>query len=388
MLQNYLQPVALKKIIKPSDLQANQWANKLRIFSKNDFPDLTDVKLALIGLENPKDGNLNLPNPCNRVRKHLYQLYNWEPDFVIADLGNIKRGKGPKDVYFAVQGVVNLLMKKGIIPIFVGDTHDISYGQFRAHTELEKPVNVVVVDQSIDLFSHTNAFNEHSFLYKILMEQPFLSNFTQIGYQRYYVNPSMVDTLEKLHFECYSLGEVRGDMQTIEPLVRNANMLSFDMAAVKAADAPSVRGKATPNGFYGEEACRITRYAGISDHMQSVGFYQYDPMKDTTQQTAQLMAQMIWYFVDGYYNRKNDFPEENAKNCTQYTVSFKDNNYEIVFLKSPKSDRWWMKVPQKNKKNDDEKITFDLIPCSYSEYQIACKNEIPDRWMKALLRNT
>jgi len=88
---------------------------------------------------------------------------------------------------------------------------------------------------------------------------------------------------------------------------------------------------------------------------------------------------MIWYFLLGYRSRKNEL-NPNVKNCIKYTVSFEDGKNEIVFYKSNLSGRWWMGVPFKS----DIKNQLDCyyVACSYLDYEIANKGEVPEKWIK------
>jgi len=164
----------------------------------------------------------------------------------------------------------------------------------------------------------------------------------------------------------------------VEPVVRNADILSFDISAIRQSEAPGNK-DASPNGFYGEQACQITRYAGMSDKLTSIGFYEINPELDINGQTAHSVAQMIWYFIDGYNHRKKEFPVGSRKTYLKYMVNIQDGKNEVVFYKSDKSERWWMDVPYPA----HNKIKYErhlLVPCSYDDYKTACGNEVPNRW--------
>ena len=88
---------------------------------------------------------------------------------------------------------------------------------------------------------------------------------------------------------------------------------------------------------------------------------------------------MIWYFLEGYSLRKNEL-NPNVNNCIKYTVSFDDGRNEIIFYKSKKSSRWWMGVPVKSEKNKNIENYF--IACSYKDYELAMKGDIPPKWIK------
>jgi formiminoglutamase len=60
-------------------------------------------------------------------------------------------------------------------------------------------------------------------------------------------------------------------------------------------------------------------------------------------------------------------------------VSITNHEHEIIFYKSNKSDRWWMDVPYPL----NHQIKFErhhMVPCSYSDYETACRDEMPDKW--------
>jgi formiminoglutamase len=139
----------------------------------------------------------------------------------------------------------------------------------------------------------------------------------------------------------------------------------------------------TPNGFDGEEACRISRYAGISDKISCFGIFEYNQDLDENNQGSQLISQMMWYFLEGVRSRKHEL-NPNVNNCVKYTVAFEDEQTQIVFYKSKTSGRWWMGVPFKSSKTDEMDNYF--VACSYHDYEKANKGEIPQRWIKTYNR--
>jgi arginase family enzyme len=274
------------------------------------------------------------------------------------------------------------LLKNNVLPLIIGGSQDLTFAQYNAYQQLEQTVNIASVDAYFDLGTTEEKIHAHSYLGKIILQEPnFLFNFSNIGYQTYFVGYDQIELMEKLYFDAYRLGQVRKDMEEVEPIIRNADIVSFDITSVRFSDAPG-NGKASPNGFYGEEACQIARYAGISDKLSSIGFYEINPDLDKHGQTAHLAAQMIWYFIEGYYNRKKDLPLVNKSAFTKYRVAIKNSEQEIVFIKSKKSERWWMEVPYPSNKAKYER--HHIVPCSYKDYKMACDQELPERWWQAL----
>ena len=299
----------------------------------------------------------------------------------VADLGNIMAGHSSDDTYFALQTVVDNLIRNNIVPIIIGGSQDLSYAQFLGYKNLEQTINIVSIDSVFDLGNPEENISNTSYLGKIILYQPnFLFNYSNIGYQSYLVDQNSVEMMTKLYFDAYRLGEVRDKIEETEPIIRQADMLTFDIKAIKHSDAPA-NSFASPNGFYAEEACQMMRYAGMNDKLSSVGIYEINPEFDEHGKTSHLAAQMIWCFMDGFYQRKNDFPSKNNVNYLQFHVVMQDEKQEINFYKSKKSDRWWMEIPYPPHK-DSKFERHTLMPCSYKDYELALSGEIPDRWWK------
>ncbi len=381
----YFEPLELPDYNFGGDTSGHRLGDLFRSYTEKDsFPELGDVDIAIIGVMEERNAvnNLGCAHAPNYVRHHLYKLFRGDFSPRLADLGNIRQGHKIEDTYFALTSVVAELIKNKIIPVIIGGSQDLTFANYMAYEALGQVMNIVGIDSVFDLGKTEQPLDSQTYLNKIILHQPnFLFNFTNIGYQSYVVDPDAISLMKNLYFDVYRLGAIRENLEEAEPLVRNADMITVDISAVRQPDAPG-NGNASPNGFYGEEICQILRYAGLSDKLSSIGFYEMNPRLDLNNQTSHLVAQMIWYFIDGYYNRKHDHPYKDKKDYVKYTVSIKEHKDDLIFYKSKKSDRWWMDVPVKtNYKNIYER--HHLVPCSYSDYETACKDDIPDRWWQA-----
>ena len=69
------------------------------------------------------------------------------------------------------------------------------------------------------------------------------------------------------------------------------------------------------------------------------------------------------------------------KDMVKYHVSLRDGEFNAVFYKNKKIDKWWMEIPLVSKESSFQNHCF--MPCSYSDYLIASKGEMPNRWWKA-----
>ncbi len=385
-LSDFFAPIDLKEITPKNGYYSSHYGDKIRHYT-TDFPDIDQkVDIAIFGVQDDRNAvnNSGCALGPNYVREKLYQLFEGGYKTQIADLGNIRQGASISDTYFAVKTVVTELIKKNILPIIIGGGQDITYAQYMAYEELEQKVDLVVIDPRFDLDDDGDMDSVEttstSYLNKIFLHEPnFLFNYSNLGYQTYFASQESLRVMDKLYFDVHRLGELSGQIATAEPIIRNASMVSFDIGAVRSSDAMG-NANATPNGLYGEEACQIARYAGINDKLSSVGFYEFNPAYDNNGQTATLLAQMIWYFIDGFYNRKKDFPLQPKSQYLIYKTSLKHEEHEVVFVKSKKSDRWWMQVPYPTGGSMNER--FHLVPCLYDDYKTAVAGEMPDLWWR------
>tara|TARA_B110000046_G_scaffold168546_1_gene187013 strand:- start:5350 stop:6504 length:1155 start_codon:yes stop_codon:yes gene_type:complete len=345
--------------------------------------DLKSYSLAILGVPEDRNsiGNKGCDKGADEFREYFYQLTTVHSNLQIIDLGNLIPGKTVDDTYIGLAIVLAELLENKVVPIIIGGSQDLTLANFKAYEKLEQVINVVTIDPSFDIGDVGEPITSNGYVNKIILHQPsYLFNFSNLGYQSYFVTQEERNLMDKLHFDCTRLGEIKADLKEAEPIIRNADLVSFDLSAIRNSDAPANK-NVTPNGFYGEDACALARYAGISDKVSSIGFYEFNPLVKDFGQTAFLLAQMVWYFIEGFGHRKGEIPEINKNNYLKYRVNSDKNERELIFLKNVKTDRWWMDIP--HPKNDVLKFKrHQMVPCSYSDYVLACNDEMPERWIK------
>ncbi len=380
----YFNPVDFSTIGFTKDsYEASLLISNVCFFHPEGDLDLTGVEFAIIGV--PESRNAFRNSSCSlapdEIRSQFYQLYRWEKEVKIIDMGNLIVGKTVEDTYQVLSDILSYLIENKIIPIILGGSNDLAYANYRAYEKLEHVVNIVAVDSRFDLTQEEEEIRSDRYLNRIVLQQPnYLLNYANIGYQTYMNSPENISLMNQLFFETYRVGIMRKDMEEIEPIVRNAEMMSIDISAVRRADAPG-NPNASANGFYGEEICQVARYAGVSDKLSSFGIYEYDPTLDTSFQTAQLIGHILWYFVDGYIHRQGDTFFKDKNMYTRYSVTVSEGVHELEFYCSKKTGRWWVVVPVINIKKDLEQRYF--LPCSRRDYDIACQDKISERWWRA-----
>lgn len=387
-LADFFTPISSPDISNRDNYLNSQLGSAILPYTE-EFPDLYSEEakphLAIIGVEEDRAsvGNNGCAKGPNAIRKHLYELYQGDYPVKIVDLGNIKAGSSINDTYAAVRLVVEELVKHDILPIILGGGHDLTYAQYTGYENLEQKVEVAIIDSKFDL-DQANAedmpLNSQTYLNKIILHQPdYLFNLSNIAFQTYLVSKESINMYDKLFFTTQRLGAISGKLDQAEPLIRAADMISFDIGAIRASEAIG-NANAMPNGLYGDQACQLARYAGMSDKCTSVGFYEFNPTFDPFGHTAMLVSQMIWCFLDGFYNRKHDAPLYPKSAYIIYRTPLENEDHELVFVKSKKSDRWWMQVPYFGTKSVNER--YYLVPCRYEDYQMAVAGEMPDLWWK------
>ena len=368
-LHDFLTAIPVHELNDDKGYTDGQLANHITIY-ENELPDITHADIILVGVNETRGSGIfdNPANAANAIRKQLYQLHYWHTDVMIADIGNIKTGATLTDSYAAVKTVLAELLRMNKTVVILGGSHDITLAQYFAYKELQQVIEATCIDATINLKGE-NPLRSENFLLEMLTGEPnLIKHYNHIGFQSYFVHPRMLETMDKLRFDCYRVGAARENLEEMEPVIRNTHLLSFDISAIKHSDSPA--SSESPNGFTGEDACVLARFAGMSDKVNSFGIYGYLPQHDEKELSAKQISQMLWYFIDGKSRSKQEAAIEDRIYFNEYHTSFTE--VESVFLQSKKTGRWWMQLPNKK-----------FIPCSYKDYISASQNEIPERWLRA-----
>ncbi len=377
-LKLFLDPVSsdvVEQSRPPNSFQDSIFINHEIMF------DLDGIEIVLLGVTEARDSyEKTFDKGPDEIRKKLYALTKTSGRNRILDLGNLRNGPTTEETIKRLQEVLTYLLDRQILPVIIGGSHDIDLGQYMAYESTEKLVTLLNVDARMDLEDSEKP--NHSHVSRIFKHSPnFLFNYIHLGYQTYFVDQQFLDILERLSFEKIRLGEIREGLTELEPIIRDADLLSFDVSSIASSFCPGT-GSPNPFGLSGEEACQVCWYAGLNDKLSSVGFYEYNPEEDDKHfKTASVIATMIWYFIDGFYHRKGD-RNFMSNDYLIYEVPLGGNPDSIRFYKSKLSEKWWIEIPDDN--SDSVFLRSKMIPCSYQDYQKANEGEVPERWLKAI----
>ena len=368
----YFQPIT------DTDSWTEQQLGSVVIKNEGNFPEIEKNGCAIFYVPEFRGSGRENQRQSGHFRESFYRLHGeQEWKFPMYDLGDILPGNTLEDTYFAVAKVVSELVKNKVVPIVIGGSQDLTVAMYNGYEKLEQLVNICSIDHSLDLGTPDEEIHAHGYLSQILLKRPcYLFNHANIGLQIPYASAKEFDLFEKLYFDICRLGEFNQDFTKAEPHLRNADLINLDFQSIKASETANQQ--AIPNGFYAEQICQIARYAGISDKVTSFGIFNCE---FTNPLSEKLLAEIMWYFIQGYMNRKGDFPIGSKAEYTKFTVFLEESGREIIFYKSNKSARWWMEVPYPPQSGTKYE-RHHMVPCNKLDYDNAMKNEMPDLWWK------
>lgn len=346
---------------------------------ENNIDQIPPHSVILLSVPEDRNSYNNSGTGINTFifRKEIYSLYTGNWYHKIFDFGELQIGITTNETNTILKEIIAYCIAKTYIPIIIGGSHALTYALYRAFDTLEQRVNLTVTDAQFDLnVSEPISLDSKSYLYHIIMDKPNnLNNFTNLGYQTFLNPQDEIQLLNTLLFDAYRLGALKKDIELCEPVLRETDVLSIDFSAIKSSD---IMGNALSkiSGFSSDEICQLVRYAGLSNKIKLLGIFEYNPTEHNEIVQAQLLAQMIWYFLEGLNYRKEEFPNTNLVGFKKYMVMVESEM--LVFYKSDTTERWWMEI---NLKEDNKIKRHTLIPCTYNDYLTANRLEFPERWL-------
>lgn len=323
-----------------------------------------DVLIIGVPFENGKIQKKEVSVPDN-IRRALYGLAVINSNIRIADAGNLKSTSSLKGIFLAIRDITEYLKEMGVVPVFLGGSQELTSGICEAFKN-ERFFWLSLIDAVCDVKKSVEKFDSTNYLSRIFKNLPNIFQFSLIGYQNHLVGDQLIKKTPGTG-EHLRLGELRNNIMQAEQLLRNSNVLSFDMGSVKYTEAPATTQK-NPNGLRGEEACQLARFAGLSPNIKAFGLFETTAQKNDNT-TAKLAAEIVWYFLEALAQRKP------ARETTVFKVEIDGLDNPLVFKHEEESNRWWFEA---------RSISGDSleVACSEDDYRQAAENEIPERWLR------
>ncbi|MBK9392249.1 MAG: arginase family protein [Bacteroidetes bacterium] len=383
-LNDYFNPVSIESPDYEHLTGQAVFPHTITIHTENNpIKDIGKFKIALLGVpegrNSPDPGTMKGPDA---IRAQLYKLAKIPGKTRIIDLGNMKQGTTFNDTVAGLTDVLTYLLNENVFPVITGGSSAILPALDRAMSNQKKKYTLASIDSRIDYSHEKKVSDSFNYLNSIINNhKSTFSHYINIGYQTYLNDQQVINRFLRRRSELVRIGDVRQAIYLTEPLLRDSDIAIFDISAVRQSDAPGTISP-SPNGFYGEEICLLSRYAGISDKIKIFGLFEVSPDLDIRNQTTGLAAQIIWFFLEGFSQKQYETPVlglSNAGRFTKYHVRVTDLEDDLIFVKSNLTDRWWMEIPSDKDQNN-------YIACSHDDYLKANRNEVPDRWVSAVER--
>ena len=252
--------------LKNETLNIAQTMEDAIYINADKMPDWKNAKIAIFSVSSTEN-DFALP-----IRNEFYNLFSGYSSNFVVDLGILKYGVDASETIFRIKEVCRELMQHNCIPLIIGENHAYDFGIYQAYEP--KPTNILCLDARIDLLDSDDENLKH--IKNIILHEPnYLFNYAHLGYQSYLNPPESFEMLEKLNFDKLRLGEIYNDIKKVEPIIRFANMISFDVSVIKHQDFVA-KNDSSPFGITAEQSCQVAWYAGLNNQCTSFGIFSYN----------------------------------------------------------------------------------------------------------------
>lgn len=347
----------------PKDFPAEHWQLGSRLRS-----ELVEGGIALIFCSDYRGAAADIQNTdFDGVRRQLYKLSATEFELPMCDLGDLITGKTEEDTHYILQEIFTACFRKNTVPVLIGGSSSLAYQLFATLNFFKQDINYTQVSNVVSLSADGGGIDDKNFLGKLLSAKHLsLKNYYHLGYQKHLNDSETISLLKDVDFEAVRLSEMMGDVESVEPYFRRADLVTVNCDVVEtSAEDFSINPQV--NGLNRREVCACMKEAGLSENLKSVGIFNYNPSAKSTV-NQQLLAQMIWYLVEGI-NIRRTHPQE--KSFETFWVM--DGDRQFAFQRDTFSNLWYF---------GDSEDQEALIPCSRKEYEEAKRGSLNRRFLK------
>ena len=375
MILEYFNSVEKNALDFANNLNVDQLGKKIGINGRDDYNEFSNINIIIFSIsEYRHNQSINKKfNADKDFRKKLYSLYigNWTSK--IYDMGSLVNGNKISDTNYALEKIINSFVKNQIFVITVGGSQNLTTSLYSSIKPLLSSINLVSINNKLDFTKNNNT--EESYLSRIILDdENNLNQFSNIGYQKHLISQDEIGLINKMKFESLSLGKVKSDVNNAEPVLRDSNLTSFDIRSVKSGDINNAH--QYPNGLTTYEFCSLSRFSGSGSKSKVVSFFENWDFSIMNS----LLAEALWYVIDGFNSRFDENPEEDSDDFVYYHIEL--DNYKFKFYKSLITDRWWVEFI------NDELISVEknIISCTANDYYQS-KNSIISKRILTRLKN-
>ncbi len=373
MILEYFNSVEKNTLDFANNLNVDQLGKKIGINGRDDYNEFSNINIIIFSIsEYRHNQSINKKfNADKDFRKKLYSLYigNWTSK--IYDMGSLVNGNKISDTNYALEKIINSFVKNQIFVITVGGSQNLTTSLYSSIKPLLSSINLVSINNKLDFTKNNNT--EESYLSRIILDdENKLNQFSNIGYQKHLISQDEIGLINKMKFESLSLGKVKSDVNNAEPVLRDSNLTSFDISSVKSGDINNAH--QYPNGLTTYEFCSLSRFSGSGSKSKVVSFFENWDFSIMNS----LLAEAVWYVIDGFNSRFDENPEEDSDDFVYYHIEL--DNYKFKFYKSLITDKWWVEFI------NDELISVEknIISCTKNDYYQSKNSIISERILTRL----
>ena len=349
-------------IVAPRQFRTEKWQIGNKITS-----EIKENSIVLLFVSDYRGANGDAESQdFTGIRREFYKLSQLDFDIPIIDLGDLVSGKTPQDSHYILQEVLSVCHQKGAIPVIVGGSNDLAFSLFSALNYHQQDINYTQISNVVSL-KQDEEIHEWTFLSKILGSKNFsVKNYHHLGYQKHLNEMDSVNLIKEVQFDIIRLAEMMNSTEKTEPYFRKADLVTINCDAIETfSEAFSMNPQV--NGLNRREICAYMKEIGLSEKLKSVGIFNYNIYSDS-QLNHQLLAQMIWYLIEGI-NIQKSHPKE--KSYETFFVLINDEQY--AFKRDVFNNLWYF--------GEDENID-NCIPCSRSDFDEAKRGFLSPRFTR------
>ena len=375
MLKDLLTPLSEHFDFKAAKVYDNI-GGMIHPYTADHFPDVNQTDIVIIGVGEERNAidNEGTNLAPDAIRQAFYNLFPGNWNLHVCDLGNLCKTQSSQQTYDYLQEILSIL-PIDISLIILGGSQDLTLSLTNYYDINNKAYNLSVIDAFIDSSLTDNEVDNENYLTDILAKQDSqLQNLSLFGIQSFFNHPSKFKMLDQLFIDYFNLGDLKKNINEVEPELREAQIVSVDVRSIKYADMPA-QTLGMPNGFDGIEICQLARFSGIAPQNKFFGVFEYNPLLDQRLTGANLIAQMLWYYVEGKHINQIEYPKILKSELLKFYVE--NEVLKLIFYQNPKTKRWWVEITQ-------FETNSRLIPCSEKDYKEALKGHMSKRILRII----
>lgn len=352
-------------LLPPRKIESEKW--QLGNLISSEIEENGIVLIFCSDYRGLKNGDAEILD-FRKVRRELYKLSKLDFEIPICDLGDLISGKSHDDTHFILQEVLSTCHYKNTIPVVIGGSNDLALALFSALNFHQKNINYTQISNVVSLLNEGDGITEVNFLSKIFSSKMFsLKNYHHLGYQKHLNAIDSVKLMKEVDFDIVRLAEMMESTEKTEPYFRRTDLVTLNCDAVESfGDGFSANPQI--NGLNRREICAYMKEIGLSENLKSAGIFNFNA-KSEHFLNHQLLAQMIWYLVEGI-NIQKSHPKE--RQFEKFYILNGEENY--AFQRDTFSGLWYF--------GEDDEVK-NLIPCSRSEYEDAKAGLLSPRFFKS-----